>query len=82
MSGEKNINVRDVENQRFIQPDLDGFLKIEAEARESSIDSETYLRRKLALAHKWFEYYKKCKDQNKKMKLIDSYNLLAKSRQR
>ena len=69
-------------NQKVSQDFLDGFLKIEAEARESSIDSETYLRRKMSLAHRWFEYYKKCKDQKKKMKLIDSYNLLAQTKMR
>lgn len=59
------------------QPFLDGFLKAEAEARESSIDSETYLRRKLALAHRWFEYYKREKNQAKKSKLTDQYNKIA-----
>ena len=59
------------------QPFLDGFLKAEAEARESSTDSETYLRRKLALAHRWFEYYKREKNPEKKSKLVSQYNRIG-----
>ena len=62
------------------QPLLDNFLKAEAEARESSIDHEEYLRYKRNLARRWFAYYKKCQDQQKKMKLIKQYNLLAHER--
>lgn len=64
------------------QPYLPGFLEAEAEARESAIDRETFKRRKDALAHRWFGYYRKCKSQEKKFKLIDQYNWLATSRER
>lgn len=57
------------------QPFLDGFLKAEAEARESSVDSETFIRRKQALAQRWFGYYRKYKgDRNA---IIDQYNKIA-----
>ena len=61
----------------FTQDFLPGFLKAEAEARESSVDSETFIRRKQALAQRWFGYYRKCKYQQKKFKLIEQYNKIA-----
>ena len=45
-------------------------------------DREAFIRRKQALAKRWFGYYKKCKDQQKKVKLIDQYNYLAQQRGR
>ena len=69
-------------SQKYEQDYLDGFLEAEAQARESDIDRETYLRRKQALALRWFGYYKMCKDPNKKKALIKQYNLVATMRQR
>ena len=63
--------------ERYEQPDLDGFAKAEAEAREASVDREAFIRRKQALAKRWFGYYRKCKDPEKKNKLIDEYNWIA-----
>ena len=64
----------------YVQDDLPGMLEAETEARQANIDHEAFLRRKQALAHRWFGYYRKCKDQQKKMLLIDQYNRIAKSR--
>lgn len=68
--------------KKIEQPLLPNFLKAEAEARESSIDMDTFIRRKQALAKRWFGYYRKCTDQNKKFNLIDQYNSLAKPKER
>ena len=67
-------------SQKYEQDYLDGFLEAEAQARESDIDKETYLRRKQALALRWFGYYRKCKDQNKKFDLLRQYNRVARVR--
>ena len=64
------------------QPYLDGFLDAEAQARESNIDSETFLRHKKAVALRFFKYYKACKDPVKKAELARQYNLVATMRQR
>lgn len=72
---------RKMTNPKYVQDDLPGFLDAEAEARESSIDRDTFIRRKQALAQRWFGYYKKCKTQ-KKLRLIDQYNKIATMRQR
>lgn len=45
-------------------------------------DREAFIRRKEALAKRWFGYYRKCKDQQKKFKLIDQYNKVALMKQR
>lgn len=39
-------------------------------------------RHRLSQAKRWFGYYRKCKSQEKKFKLIDQYNWLATSRER
>jgi len=67
---------------KYIQDDLPGMLEAETEAKQASIDKETACRRKEALTRKWFGYYRKCKDPEKKFKLIDQYNFLAQSRGR
>lgn len=61
---------------------LPGFLEAESEARESSIDEETFIRRKQALAKRWFGYYRKCQDQKKKASIIEQYNMIAIQKQR
>ena len=71
---------RGMTDEKYVQDDLPGMLEAETEARESKIDHEAFLRRKQALAHRWFGYYRKCKDQKKKMLLIDQYNRIAKVR--
>ena len=45
-------------------------------------DREAFIRHKQELARRWFGYYKKCKDQKKKMSLVDQYNYLAHQRER
>ena len=45
-------------------------------------DGEAFIRHKQEMARRWFKYYRKEKDQQKKFKLIDQYNFLAQSRQR
>ena len=45
-------------------------------------DKASFERHKEAMRKRWFEYYKRCKDQQKKFKLIDQYNFLAQSKQR
>lgn len=65
-----------------MQEYLPNFLKAEAEARESTIDHEAYIRHKRSMAMRWFKYYHKCNDEKKKMKLIDQYNFLARERSR
>jgi len=59
------------------QPFLDGFLKAEAEARESVIDYDTWFRHKRNTALRWFKYYKMSKDPKKKEDLARQYNFLA-----
>lgn len=65
---------------KMIQDYLPNFLKAEAEVRESSIDREAFIRRKQALAKRWFGYYKKCK--SKRNTIIDQYNKIAMMKQR
>ena len=67
---------------KYEQDDLPNFLDVEAQARESNIDRETYIRHKQALAIRWFKYYKMCKDPKKKLQLAQQYNLVATMRQR
>lgn len=68
--------------QKYEQDYLDGFLRAEAQARESSISHEAFLRHKQAVALRWFKYYKLCKDTRKKSELVRQYNLAASMRQR
>ena len=68
--------------EKYEQPDLDGFAQAEAEANQAVIDRETFIRHKEAMAKRWFGYYRKCKDQQKKMSLIDQYNKIAQMKQR
>lgn len=65
-----------------MQEYLPNFLKADAEARESTIDHEAYIRHKRSMAMRWFRYYRKSKDEKKKMKLIDQYNKIAMMKQR
>lgn len=43
-------------------------------------DREAFIRRKQALAQRWFGYYKRCKGD--KSKIIDQYNKIATMRER
>lgn len=45
-------------------------------------DKEAFIRHKEAMARRWFGYYRKCKDPQKKLKLIDQYNFVATMKQR
>lgn len=58
---------------RFVQEDLPYFQKQD--------DKEAFERRKMALANRWFGYYKKCKTQ-KKLRLVDQFNKIATMKQR
>lgn len=64
------------------QPYLDGFLDAEAQARESNIDPEAFLRHKKAVAMRFFKSYKMCKDEKRKAEIIRQYNLVATMKQR
>lgn len=55
---------------------LPNFLKAEAEARESSVDKEAFIRHKQALAKRWFGYYKKASVASKQP-LLQQYNKIA-----
>lgn len=48
---------------------------------KEKVDKEAFERRKMALAQRWFGYYKKCNTQ-KKMRLIDQFNKIATMKQR
>ena len=61
---------------KYEQDDLPEFLDVEAEARESDIDIETYKRHKQALAMRWFGYYQKATKKSKDM-LLRQYNQIA-----
>lgn len=67
---------------KYEQDDLPNFLDVEAQARESNIDKETFIRHKQAIAMRWFKYYKMCKDPKKKLQLAQQYNLVATMKQR
>ena len=60
--------------QMYIQDDLPYF--------QEQDDKEAFIRHKQAMAKRWFGYYRKCKDSQKKFKLIDQYNYLAQQRGR
>lgn len=45
-------------------------------------DKEAEQRHRASMAKRWFGYYRKCKDQQKKFKLIDEYNSLAKPKEK
>lgn len=45
-------------------------------------DREAFIRRKRALAQRWFSYYRKCKNQKKKMDIITQYNAVCMMRGR
>lgn len=70
MSGEKYIKTRDLPNPRFIQPDLDGFLQAETEAKQAMIDETT---RQVHLARQFIRFEKAqkiCKNEGTK-KLLE-----------
>lgn len=69
-------------NEKYVQGDLPGMDEIIKRAEESRIDHEAFIRRKQALAQRWFKYYKSCKDPKKKDDLIRQYNMVATMRQR
>jgi len=50
--------------------------------RQRNEDAEAAIRHRLSMAQRWFGYYNKSKDPQKKFKLIDQYNFLAQQRQR
>ena len=45
-------------------------------------DKEAEARHRASMAKRWFGYYRKCISQEKKFKLIDQYNSLAKPKER
>lgn len=68
--------------QKYEQDYLDGFLDAEAQARESDIPEEAIKRRQNALAMRWFGYYKKSNDPNKRFEIMRQYNAIASMRSR
>jgi len=57
--------------------------QMEFESIVGPIDErEAEERHRLSQAKRWFGYYRKCTDQNKKLALIDQYNSLAKPKER
>ena len=64
------------------QPYLDGFLDAEAQARESRIDPEAFLRNKKAVALRLFKSYRLCKDEKRRADIMRQYNLAATMKQR
>ena len=68
--------------QRYEQDDLPGYLDAEAKARESDIPNEAIERRRRALAMRWFGYYKKSNDPNKRFDIMRQYNAIASMRSR
>lgn len=74
---------RDImEQQRYEQDDLPGYLDAEAQARESDIPEEAKQRHQKAMAMRWFKYYQKAKDPNKRFDIARQYNMIASMRQR
>ena len=45
-------------------------------------EKEAEERHRASMAKRWFGYYRKCTSQEKKFKLIDQYNSLAKPKER
>lgn len=68
--------------QKYIQDYLPNFLKAEKEAKEAKMDYDAWFEHKKRMAMRWFGYYKKCKDKQKKLRLINQYNHLAQQRGR
>lgn len=60
----------------MIQDNLPNFDRVEAEARESDIDIETYKRYKQALAMRWYRYYQKATKKSKET-LLRQYNQIT-----
>ena len=74
---------RDImEKVKYEQDDLPGYLDAEAKARESDIPEEAIKRRQNALAMRWFGYYKKSNDPNKRFDIMRQYNAIASMRSR
>lgn len=71
-----------MEKARYEQDDLPGYLDAEAKARESDIPNEAIERRRRALAMRWFGYYKKSNDPNKRFDIMRQYNAIASMRSR
>lgn len=71
-----------MEKVKYEQDDLPGYLDAEAKARESDIPEEAIKRRQNALAMRWFGYYKKSNDPNKRFDIMRQYNAIASMRSR
>lgn len=67
---------------KYEQDFLPNFLDAEAEARESDISDEAKERHQRALALRWFGYYKKANDPNKRFNILRQYNEIATMRER
>lgn len=65
---------RRMTDKKYIQDDLPYF--------QQQDDREAFERHKQAMAQRWFGFYRKCKDQKKKIALLDQYNKIAQQRQR
>lgn len=67
---------------KYVQDFLPNFLDAEAKARESDISDEAKERHQRALALRWFGYYKKSNDPNKRFNILRQYNKIATMRER
>ena len=57
--------------------------QMEFESIVSEVDDrEAEKRHRISMASRWFGYYRKCTSQEKKFRLIDQYNSLAKQKER
>ena len=72
-------NIRELPLERELPPPR--MEQAEFESITNPIDDrEAFIRHKQEMARRWFGYYRKCKDKQKKFKLIDQYNYLARRR--
>lgn len=74
-------SIRELPNERELPPPR--IEQAEFESITSQIDDrESFIRHKELMAKRAFGWYRKCQDQEKKMKLIDIYNRIATMKQR
>lgn len=68
------------------QPLLPGFenavIEAEAQTKEMGVPPEASERHTRSVALRWFGYYKKSNDPNKRFDIIRQYNMIATMRQR
>lgn len=68
---------REMTKPTYIQEDLPGMLKAEAEARESDISQETKEDFNNRLSMRWIRYNQKAKNADEQLKLFRQYRIIA-----